>query len=39
LRFGKKIVDGVFLERPNRYLARVVVEGQEILAHIPDPGR
>ena len=39
MRFGKKIVDGVFLERPNRYLARVEVEGQEFLAHIPDPGR
>jgi len=39
LRFGKKIVDGVFLERPNRYLARVEVEGEEVLAHVPDPGR
>ena len=39
MRFGKKIVDGVFLERPNRYLARVEVGGVEVLAHIPDPGR
>ena len=39
MRFGKKIVDGVFLERPNRYLARVEVEGEEVLAHVPDPGR
>jgi sugar fermentation stimulation protein A len=39
LRFGKKIVGGVFLERPNRYLARVEVEGEEVLAHVPDPGR
>jgi sugar fermentation stimulation protein A len=39
LRFGKKIVDGVFLERLNRYLARVEVGGEEVLAHVPDPGR
>ena len=41
MRFGKNIVDGIFLERPNRYLARVEVagEGKEILAHLPDPGR
>lgn len=41
MRFGKNIVDGIFLERPNRYLARVEVgdEGREILAHVPDPGR
>ncbi len=39
LRFGEKIVDGVFLERPNRYLARVEVESGEVLAHVPDPGR
>ena len=39
MRFGKKIVDGIFLERPNRYLSRVEVEGEEVLAHVPDPGR
>lgn len=39
MRFGQSIVDGVFLERPNRYLARVLVDGHETLAHIPDPGR
>ena len=37
--FGKKIVGGIFLERPNRYLARVEVRGEEVLAHVPDPGR
>ena len=39
MRFGKNIVDGVFLKRPNRYLAHVEVAGQEVLAHVPDPGR
>jgi len=39
MRFGEKIVEGVFLERPNRYLARVEIDGEETLAHVPDPGR
>ena len=39
MRFGKNIVDGIFLKRPNRYLAHVEVAGQEVLAHVPDPGR
>ncbi len=39
MKFGEKIVEGVFLERPNRYLARVEIGGKEALAHVPDPGR
>ncbi len=41
MRFGENIIDGIFLERPNRYLALVEVgdEGNEVLAHVPDPGR
>ncbi len=39
MKFGDTIVDGVFLERPNRYLARVEIDGEETLAHVPDPGR
>ncbi|MEC9019301.1 MAG: DNA/RNA nuclease SfsA, partial [Nitrospinota bacterium] len=39
MRYGKKIVEGIFLERPNRYLARVNINGKEVLAHVPDPGR
>ena len=39
MKFGEKIVEGVFLERPNRYLARVEIDGNETLAHVPDPGR
>ena len=39
MKFGEKIVEGVFLERPNRYLARIEIAGQETLAHVPDPGR
>jgi len=39
MKLGERIVDGVFLERPNRYLARVEIGGQESFAHVPDPGR
>ena len=39
MKLGQRMVDGIFLERPNRYLARVEIEGREVLAHVPDPGR
>jgi sugar fermentation stimulation protein A len=39
MKLGDRVVDGIFLERPNRYLARVEIDGQEISAHVPDPGR
>ena len=39
MKFGEKIVEGVFLERSNRYLARIEIAGHETLAHVPDPGR
>ncbi|GJL77694.1 MAG: sugar fermentation stimulation protein [Nitrospinaceae bacterium] len=39
MKLGDRIVDGVFLERPNRYLAKVVIDGAEVSAHVPDPGR
>ncbi len=39
MKFGDRIVDGFFLERPNRYLAKVTIDGEEVSAHVPDPGR
>ena len=39
MKLGEVLVDGVFLERPNRYLAHVTVDGKEVPAHVPDPGR
>jgi sugar fermentation stimulation protein A len=39
MKLGDRIVDGIFLERPNRYLAQVTIDGAEIFAHVPDPGR
>ncbi len=39
MKLGERVVDGTFLERPNRYLAEVEVEGEPVQAHVPDPGR
>ena len=39
MKLGDLIVDGIFLERPNRYLAKVTIDGEEVSAHVPDPGR
>ena len=37
MKFGEKIVEGIFLERPNRYLARVEINDKETLAHVQTP--
>lgn len=39
MKLGDRIVDGIFLERPNRYLAKVTIDGADVFAHVPDPGR
>ncbi len=39
MKLGDTLVDGIFLRRPNRYLAHVTVDGVETTAHVPDPGR
>ncbi|MBI5831340.1 MAG: DNA/RNA nuclease SfsA [Armatimonadetes bacterium] len=36
---GEGVVEGRLLERPNRYLARVDIDGREQFAHVPNPGR
>jgi len=39
MKLGQRVVDGIFIDRPNRYLSRVEVDGEEVQAHVPDPGR
>ena len=39
MKLGEQMVDGEFLERPNRYLAHVIIDGKKVSAHVPDPGR
>jgi sugar fermentation stimulation protein A len=33
------LVDGIFLSRPNRFIAKVMVNQEEIIAHVPNTGR
>jgi len=33
------LIPATFIDRPNRYLATVMLEGQPCQAHVPDPGR
>lgn len=35
----KKIVEGIFLERPNRFIAKVALEGREEIVHVKNTGR
>ncbi len=39
MRLGERMVDALFIERPNRYLAYVELEGKKVAVHVPDPGR
>lgn len=34
-----KVVKGIFLERPNRFVARVVIDGNEEVVHVRNTGR
>lgn len=33
------MIKGIFLERPNRFIARVLIDGEEALAHVKNTGR
>lgn len=35
----KKIVEGIFLERPNRFIAKVLIDGKEETVHVKNTGR
>jgi sugar fermentation stimulation protein A len=39
LKHNKKLIPATFLKRPNRFLAQVLLDGEETIAHVPDPGR
>ncbi len=36
---GDDLVEGIFLERVNRFLARVEVDGREVGVHVANSGR
>ena len=35
----QKIVEGIFVERPNRFIAKVLIEGKEETVHVKNTGR
>ncbi len=37
--WGRPLVEGRFLRRPNRFVVHAEVEGEEVVAHLADPGR
>ncbi|MBD3228501.1 MAG: DNA/RNA nuclease SfsA [Candidatus Lokiarchaeota archaeon] len=39
LKLAEKLIKAKFIERLNRFLGVVEIEGENILAHIPNPGR
>lgn len=35
----KKVIEGVFLKRPNRFIAQVIIDGEEETVHVKNTGR
>lgn len=35
----KKVYEAVFISRPNRFIAHCLLEGEEVIAHVPNTGR
>lgn len=38
MQYGE-MIEGIFLARPNRFVARVLAEGQEVICHVRNTGR
>lgn len=39
MQFSPSLIPAVFVERPNRFLTRVEIDGKIVDSHLPDPGR
>lgn len=39
MKFEKNIFEGVFINRPNRFNAKVLLNNEEIVVHVPNTGR
>ena len=37
--YYQNVREGLFLRRPNRFIAHCLVEGEEVIAHVPNTGR
>ncbi len=38
MRYGK-VLEGIFIERPNRFIAKVYLAGKEVICHVKNTGR
>lgn len=39
MKFEYEILIGTFIKRPNRFIAHVLLDGEEVVAHVPNTGR
>lgn len=39
MKYGKNIYEAIFIKRPNRFNAHVLLNGDEIVVHVPNTGR
>lgn len=39
MKFNKNIYEATFIERPNRFNAKVIFKNEEIIVHVPNTGR
>ena len=39
MKFNKNVFEGIFISRPNRFNAKVLLNGEEIVVHVPNTGR
>lgn len=39
MKFDKNIFEGIFINRPNRFNAKVLLNDEEIVVHVPNTGR
>lgn len=39
MKFDKNIFEGIFINRPNRFNAKVLLNNEEIVVHVPNTGR
>ena len=39
MNFENQLISGVFIERPNRFITLVEINGKIVRSHLPDTGR
>ena len=39
MKFNYELCFGTFISRPNRFIAHIDIEGEEVISHVPNTGR